>query len=61
MYYFGDPDFYNKHIKGMKFWPSEDKTNQPPTTKEELHAELAKLKAKRIARRQTATTDSQQE
>ncbi|CAG8483549.1 6091_t:CDS:2 [Paraglomus occultum] len=46
MYYFGDPKFYEKHIRGTQFWPELETTNKPPTTKEDARIEFEKMKAK---------------
>jgi protein PET100 len=27
MLYFGGPDFYNKHVRGINFWPEFEKTH----------------------------------
>ncbi|CAB4397808.1 unnamed protein product [Rhizophagus irregularis] len=48
MYYFGAPEFYDSHVKQIKFWP--EKTNRPPTTRDEILIEIEKLKAKKKIR-----------
>ncbi|RIA84205.1 hypothetical protein C1645_784603 [Glomus cerebriforme] len=45
MYYFGAPEFYENHVRQIKFWP--EKTNRPPTSREEILIEIEKLKAKK--------------
>ncbi|CAG8451214.1 3407_t:CDS:2 [Ambispora gerdemannii] len=55
MYYFGDPNFYENHVKGIKFWPEQ--TNHPPTTKDDLRAEFAKLQARQNFRKPATTSN----
>ncbi|KAG1148597.1 hypothetical protein G6F37_004448 [Rhizopus arrhizus] len=38
MLYFGGPEFYDKFVKGIKFWPDYEKTHKPPTTTEDQFA-----------------------
>lgn len=51
MYYFGSPDFFEKYVKDLKFWPEEEKTNRPPVEKEDIKSALEELKKQRLARR----------
>lgn len=51
MYYFGSPDFFEKYVKDLKFWPEESKTNRPPVEKEDIKAALEELKRDRLARK----------
>ncbi|CAG8459121.1 6975_t:CDS:2 [Ambispora leptoticha] len=55
MYYFGHPDFYEKHVKGIKFWPEH--TNHPPITKDDLRTEFAKLQAQQNFRKSATTSN----
>jgi len=50
MAYFGAPEFFEKHVKTINFWPPPEKTNHPPTTKEEIEKELERMKAERWQR-----------
>ncbi|ORZ03392.1 hypothetical protein BCR43DRAFT_483277 [Syncephalastrum racemosum] len=50
MLYFGGPDFYDKYVKGIKFWPDYQTTHKPPTTTEDVQSTLKKLKAEREER-----------
>ncbi|CAO3674912.1 hypothetical protein G6F70_001343 [Rhizopus microsporus] len=50
MLYFGGPEFYDKYVKGIKFWPDYETTHKPPTTPEDVKDTLAKLKAEREER-----------
>jgi protein PET100 len=52
MYYFGSPDFFEKYVKHLKFWPDEEKTNRPPVERDDIKQALADLKQQRMARRQ---------
>ena len=52
MYYFGSPDFFDKYVKNLKFWPDEEKTNRPPVEKEDIKAALEELKRARLARKE---------
>ncbi|KAG9099967.1 hypothetical protein FS749_016606 [Ceratobasidium sp. UAMH 11750] len=53
MFHFASPEWYNEHVVPARdrFWPPEEKTNKPPTNPKDLHAELARLRAERLARR----------
>ncbi|KAG9298933.1 hypothetical protein G9A89_015955 [Geosiphon pyriformis] len=51
MYYVGGPEFYEKHVKGTKFWPPPEQTNNPPRSAEDLLIELEKYKAKQATKR----------
>ncbi|QRW15951.1 hypothetical protein RhiXN_03952 [Rhizoctonia solani] len=61
MFYYASPEWYNKHVLPARdrFWPPEDKTNKPPTNPTDLHAELARLRAERLARRAKHSPDSE--
>ncbi|KAI9243479.1 hypothetical protein BDA99DRAFT_530241 [Phascolomyces articulosus] len=62
MLYFGGPDFYDKHVKGIRFWPDYETTTKPPTTSDEVKDTLATLKAQREERwRQYREQQQQQE
>ncbi|KAI7899651.1 uncharacterized protein BX663DRAFT_554825 [Cokeromyces recurvatus] len=58
MLYFGGPEFYDKYVKGIKFWPdinttyvsNEDELHKPPSTSEEVKSALDKMKAEREER-----------
>lgn len=50
MLYFGGPEFYDKYVKGIKFWPDYETTHKPPTTPDDVKDTLAKLKAEREER-----------
>ncbi|KZO91874.1 hypothetical protein CALVIDRAFT_541490 [Calocera viscosa TUFC12733] len=60
MFHYGNPEWYEKHVLPFKesFWPKEETTNKPPHDKVSLQAELAKLKAERLARRQSHLDDT---
>lgn len=51
MYYFGSPDFFEKYVKNLKFWPEEAKTNKPPVEREDIKMALEELKRDRLARK----------
>ncbi|CAM0142448.1 hypothetical protein VKS41_002051 [Umbelopsis sp. WA50703] len=50
MLYFGGPDFYDKYVRGINFWPDFEKTHQPPKTSDEVRAALDKMKSEREER-----------
>ncbi|KAL1934054.1 hypothetical protein VTP01DRAFT_6236 [Rhizomucor pusillus] len=50
MLYFGGPDFYDRHVKGIKFWPDYETTHKPPTTSDEVKEALNKMKQEREER-----------
>jgi protein PET100 len=50
MYYFGTNLDSKFSVPG--FWPSREQSNKIPTEKEEIDAELERLKARRLALRQ---------
>ncbi|GAB5588295.1 hypothetical protein Unana1_03195 [Umbelopsis nana] len=50
MLYFGGPDFYDKYVRGINFWPEFEKTHQPPKTSDEVRAALDKMKSEREQR-----------
>ncbi|KAJ2959375.1 hypothetical protein NQZ79_g5158 [Umbelopsis isabellina] len=50
MLYFGGPDFYDKYVRGINFWPDFEKTHQPPKTTDEVRAALDKMKSEREER-----------
>ncbi|KAG2223371.1 hypothetical protein INT45_002866 [Circinella minor] len=50
MLYFGGPDFYNNHVKSLKFWPDYETTYKPPTTSDEVKGALETMKAQREER-----------
>ncbi|KAL1917331.1 uncharacterized protein VTP21DRAFT_4987 [Calcarisporiella thermophila] len=52
MSYFGAPIFYDKHVRQATLWPDQDKLNKPPQTKEDLRAEVERLRSMRQERRQ---------
>ncbi|KAI8373032.1 uncharacterized protein BYT42DRAFT_56110 [Radiomyces spectabilis] len=61
MLYFGGPDFYDKYVKGLKFWPDYDTTYQPPKTSEEVRGALDRMKAEREERWRKAYQARQQQ
>ncbi|KAG2184738.1 hypothetical protein INT43_000651 [Umbelopsis isabellina] len=50
MLYFGGPNFYEKYVRGINFWPEFEKTHQPPKTTDEVRAALDKMKSEREER-----------
>ncbi|KAI9314125.1 hypothetical protein BX666DRAFT_501820 [Dichotomocladium elegans] len=61
MLYFGGPDFYDKHVKGIKFWPDYEKTTKPPTTSDEVRETMNLLKAQREERWRKYREEQQQQ
>ena len=51
MYYFGSPEFFETYVRGLKFWPDEERTNRPPVEREDIKAALEQLKRERLAKR----------
>ncbi|KAI8602757.1 hypothetical protein EDD21DRAFT_370996 [Dissophora ornata] len=52
MVYFGAPEFYDKHVRGSKFWPAPEVVNtRTGIDKKELLYEVERLKQERLARR----------
>ncbi|RXK40647.1 hypothetical protein M231_02104 [Tremella mesenterica] len=58
MYKFGDPEWYETYVRPYRdiVWPPYESTFKPPKTSPELHKELERLKAERLARRQGTST-----
>ncbi|OZJ03171.1 hypothetical protein BZG36_04075 [Bifiguratus adelaidae] len=50
MLYFGGPEFFDRHVRNINFWPKEETTNKPPSTKQDIQSELVRLKLEREAR-----------
>ncbi|RUP52275.1 hypothetical protein BC936DRAFT_149532 [Jimgerdemannia flammicorona] len=50
MLYFGGPDFYNKFVSHINFWPPVEQTHRPPTTREDIQRELERLRIEREER-----------
>ncbi|CAO3686921.1 unnamed protein product [Umbelopsis vinacea] len=61
MLYFGGPDFYNKHVRGINFWPEFEKTHQPPKTSDEVRAALDQMKSEREDRWMKKAMQARQE
>ncbi|KAG0172186.1 hypothetical protein DFQ28_004156 [Apophysomyces sp. BC1034] len=61
MIYFGGPDFYDQHVKTIKFWPDYETTHKPPTTSSEIREELEKMKTVREERWRKALQTKQAE
>ncbi|KAI7872146.1 hypothetical protein BDF14DRAFT_1877953 [Spinellus fusiger] len=61
MTYFGGPDFYDRYVKGIKFWPEYESTHKPPTTPEDLRASLEKMKSDREERWKQAAKAKQEQ
>ncbi|KAF9113783.1 hypothetical protein BGX27_000817 [Mortierella sp. AM989] len=52
MLYFGAPEFYDKHVRGSKFWPAPETVNtRTGIDKKELLYEVERLKQERLARK----------
>lgn len=45
MYYFNLPEFHDKHVRTVKFYPDRETLNQPPRTTEEAKQEFRRLLA----------------
>ncbi|KAH8550930.1 hypothetical protein BGW37DRAFT_496549 [Umbelopsis sp. PMI_123] len=61
MLYFGGPDFYDKYVRGINFWPEFEKTHQPPKTSDEVRAALEKMKTEREERWMRKAMQARQE
>lgn len=61
MLYFGGPDFFDKHVKGIKFWPDYETTHKPPTTSDEVRETLKTLKEQREERWRRYNEQQQQQ
>ncbi|KAF9953383.1 hypothetical protein BGZ65_004713 [Modicella reniformis] len=52
MLYFGAPEFYDKNVRGSKFWPAQEQVNtRTGIERKELLYEVERLKQERIARK----------
>ncbi|WWC65126.1 uncharacterized protein I303_107740 [Kwoniella dejecticola CBS 10117] len=53
MFKFGDPEWYESYVQPYKeiLWPPYESTYQPPRTHTDVKAELARMKAERIAKK----------
>ncbi|CAG8532027.1 11586_t:CDS:2 [Diversispora eburnea] len=56
MYYFGAPEFYEKHVKMVRKWP--ENTPNIPNNQKDILEELKRLKAERLAKKNNNSTDS---
>ena len=51
MYYFGSPEWWEKHVRHLKFWPEVERTNRLPVERDDIRQALQELRVQRLERR----------